>query len=49
MIQIVSHHEDAAVVDLRPRYMPSWARPLVRLAGLRELMTWNLWIVLRRR
>jgi SAM-dependent methyltransferase len=49
MIQIVSHHEDAAVVDLRPRYLPSWARPLVRLAGLRELMTWNLWIVLRRR
>ena len=49
MSRIVSNREDADVVDMRPRYLPSWARPLVRVAGLRELMTWNLWIVLRRK
>jgi SAM-dependent methyltransferase len=49
MTRLVSDREDADVLDVRPRYLPSWARPLVRVAGLRELMTWNLWIVLRRR
>jgi ubiquinone/menaquinone biosynthesis C-methylase UbiE len=49
MTRMVSNREDAALLDMRPRYLPSWARPLVRVAGLRELVTWNLWIVLRRR
>jgi ubiquinone/menaquinone biosynthesis C-methylase UbiE len=49
MTQMVSNRGDADVLDMRPRYLPSWARPLVRVAGLRELLTWNLWIVLRRR
>jgi SAM-dependent methyltransferase len=40
---------DAELVDARPRYLPSYARPLLRVPGLREVATWNLWLVLRRR
>jgi SAM-dependent methyltransferase len=40
---------DAELVDARPRYLPSYARVLLRLPALREIATWNLWLVLRRR
>ena len=40
---------DAELVDARPRYLPAYARPLLRVPGLREVATWNLWLVLRRR
>ncbi len=40
---------DAELVDARPRYLPSYARALLRLPALREIATWNLWLVLRRR
>lgn len=39
----------AELVDARPRYLPGWARPLLRVPGLREVGTWNLWLVLRKR
>ena len=39
----------AAVVELRPRYNPGWSWWLLRVPVLRELATWNLVIVLRRR
>lgn len=31
-----------------PRYHPRWAQEVVRLRGLRELLTWNMVLVLRR-
>jgi SAM-dependent methyltransferase len=40
---------DAELLDARPRYLPPYARPLLRVPGLREIATWNLWLVLRRR
>lgn len=40
---------DADLVDARPRYYPSWARRVVSVPGLREIATWNLLLVLRRR
>jgi len=40
---------DAELVDARPRYLPPSARALLRVPGLREVATWNLWLVLRRR
>jgi SAM-dependent methyltransferase len=40
---------DADVVDALPRYHPRWAKAVVRVPGLRELVTWNLVLVLRRR
>lgn len=40
---------EAQLLDARPRYYPSWSRALVEVPGLREVVTWNLWLVLRRR
>jgi SAM-dependent methyltransferase len=37
------------VLRLQPRYLPGWARHVLRLPGVREVLTWNLLIVLRKR
>jgi SAM-dependent methyltransferase len=42
-------HPDVQVVELRPRYLPRWTRLVLRIPALRELVTWNLLIILRRR
>jgi SAM-dependent methyltransferase len=39
----------AELLEARPRYLPPYARAVLRVPGLREIMTWNLWLVLRRR
>jgi SAM-dependent methyltransferase len=39
---------EAEVLDLLPRYHPSWTYWLLRLPGLREVVTWNLALVLRK-
>jgi SAM-dependent methyltransferase len=49
MIRWVRGCSDADVVDLRPRYLPAWMKPIVRVPLLREVVTWNLLIVLRKR
>jgi SAM-dependent methyltransferase len=36
------------VIDAVPRYLPGWSRPLLRAPVLREFLTWNLLLVLRR-
>ena len=41
--------EGVDVVDALPRYYPDWMRWIVRVPGVRELATWNLLLVLRRR
>jgi arabinofuranan 3-O-arabinosyltransferase len=38
----------ADVVALQPRYHPVWARHVIRVPGLRELLSWNVLLVLRR-
>jgi SAM-dependent methyltransferase len=40
---------DVDVLDAFPRYYPHWTWPLVRVPGIREVATWNLALVLRRR
>lgn len=37
------------VVEAYPRYHPRWAWWIVRVPGLREIATWNLAVVLRKR
>jgi SAM-dependent methyltransferase len=39
----------AEVLDVLPRYNPRWAYWLLAVPGVRELLTWNLVIVLRPR
>lgn len=36
-------------VDVLPRYHPSWARWVVKVPAVREVATWNLLMVLRKR
>lgn len=40
---------EADVVDVLPRYHPWWARWIVRVPAVREVLSWNLALVLRRR
>ena len=40
---------DVELVALLPRYHPWWARWVVRVPVVRELVTWNLVVVLRKR
>lgn len=39
----------AEVLVARPRYLPDGARHLLRVPGLREVLTWNLLLILRKR
>jgi SAM-dependent methyltransferase len=38
----------AVLIDAVPRYLPGWTRPLLRAPVVREFLTWNLLLVLRR-
>ena len=37
------------VVEVLPRYHPRWAKWVVRVPGLREVVSWNAVLVLRKR
>jgi hypothetical protein len=41
-------HRGVEVVAALPRYYPDWMRWLIEVPALRELVTWNLLLVLRR-
>jgi SAM-dependent methyltransferase len=41
--------DDVEFVDARPRYYPRWCRVLLHVPGLREIVSWNLLLILRRR
>lgn len=44
-----SARADFEVLEERPRYLPPRARAVLRVPAARELLTWNLWQVLRRK
>lgn len=48
-LRYVRHHPLLDVVQAGPRYHPSFAWGIVRLPGIRELATWNLELLLRRK
>ncbi|MDP3890189.1 class I SAM-dependent methyltransferase [Nocardioides sp.] len=41
--------DDLELLEERPRYLPPASRHLLRVPGVREVLTWNLWQVLRKR
>lgn len=43
------NHPDADLLAAFPRYHPSWAQWVVKVPGLREVVTWNLVLVLQKR
>ena len=49
VLALVRRRADVTVVEARPRYYPRWCRFLILVPGLRELLTWNLLLILRRR
>lgn len=38
----------ATVIEVLPRYHPAWAKWVIRVPGLREVVSWNAVIVLRK-
>lgn len=48
-LERLGRHPLLDVVDARPRYLPERARSLVRVPGLRELLTWNLEVLATKR
>ncbi len=42
-------HPEVVILEAAPRYHPQWADPLLRVPGVREVASWNLMLVLRRR
>jgi len=40
---------DLALLDERPRYLPRWAKVVLKVPGLREIVTWNLWQVFEKK
>jgi SAM-dependent methyltransferase len=48
VLALVRRHPDASVIEARPRYYPRWCRFLIFLPGVRELLTWNFLVILRR-
>ncbi|MGB8650004.1 MAG: class I SAM-dependent methyltransferase [Mycobacteriales bacterium] len=49
MLRWLRAQDDVDVVDVLPRYHPSWVRWVVKVPAVREVVTWNLLLVLRRR
>jgi SAM-dependent methyltransferase len=47
-LRAVRARPDVTIVAARPRYYPRWCAFLVRLPGVREILTWNLMLIMRR-
>ena len=48
VLRAVRARPDVTIVAARPRYYPRWCGVLVRVPGLREVVTWNLMLIMRR-
>ncbi|MFC7744190.1 class I SAM-dependent methyltransferase [Nocardiopsis composta] len=49
MLRWLRTRDDVTAVDVLPRYLPAWMKPVVHVPGAREVITWNLLLVLRKR
>jgi arabinofuranan 3-O-arabinosyltransferase len=48
-LRLARRHPGVEVLDALPRYYPDWMRWIVEVPVVREVATWNLLLVLRRR
>jgi SAM-dependent methyltransferase len=48
VLRMMRARTDVQVVSARPRYYPRWCRVLLYVPGVREIVTWNLLLILRR-
>jgi len=49
VIRWAGRQTGADVIEMLPRYLPVWAAGIVRVPVLREFLTWNLVVILRKR
>jgi len=49
MLRLMRSRGDVGIVEALPRYYPRWCQAIVRIPVLREIATWNLVLILRRR
>jgi SAM-dependent methyltransferase len=49
ILRLMRSRSDIEIVDELPRYYPRWCKPILRLPGVRELVTWNLLLIMRRK
>ena len=48
ILRQIRGRNDVEVLAAQPRYYPRWCRAVLAVPGLREVLTWNLMLVLRR-
>jgi SAM-dependent methyltransferase len=48
-LRLMRSRTDVEVLDALPRYYPRWCRVLLRIPWFREVATWNLLLILRRK
>ena len=49
VIKWLKEDKNLDILSVAPRYYPSWTQPITRIPGVREVLTWNLEVVMRRR
>lgn len=49
MLRWLDRQTTVEVVEVLPRYHPRWAKWVVHVPAIREVLTWNLLLVMRRR
>jgi SAM-dependent methyltransferase len=49
VLRMMRARRDVQVLDARPRYYPRWCKFIVWIPVLRELVSWNLLLILRRK
>jgi SAM-dependent methyltransferase len=48
VLKMMRERTDVEVLSARPRYYPAWCRALLHVPVVREVVTWNLLLILRR-
>lgn len=48
-LRLMRARVDVEILDARPRYYPHWCRVVLRIPVVREVITWNLLLILRRK
>jgi SAM-dependent methyltransferase len=49
VLRLMRSRSDVQIIEAMPRYYPRWCRFVLRVPGVRELVTWNLLLIMRRR
>jgi SAM-dependent methyltransferase len=48
VLRLMRSRPDVEILDAMPRYYPRWCRFVLRIPAVRELVTWNLLLIVRR-